>query len=120
MPYPTPIFDEDGNLRCAVNMLIDLSDRRQSELLRVQAAKCRWHARSIGDERAATALTKLAEEYDAKANDLDRLALSLIWARQRSRATYPKIFLRSHLRPLSTICISEVLDPVVGCRGIWP
>jgi PAS domain-containing protein len=72
MPYPTPIFDEDGNLRCAINMLVGLNDRRQSESLRIQAAKCRWHARSIGDERAVAALIKLAEEYDAKADDLDR------------------------------------------------
>jgi hypothetical protein len=38
----------------------------------VQAEKCRWHARSIGDEKAAAALTKLAEEYDVKADELDR------------------------------------------------
>jgi PAS domain S-box-containing protein len=31
MPYPTPVFDASGNLTGAVNMLVDLSDRKQSE-----------------------------------------------------------------------------------------
>lgn len=71
VPYPTPLFREDGTLRCAVNMLIDVTDRRQAESLRVQAAKCRYHARRIGDDRAKAALMVLAQEYDAKAADLD-------------------------------------------------
>ncbi|MEI9885073.1 MAG: PAS domain S-box protein [Rhizomicrobium sp.] len=31
MPYPTPIFDEAGALIGAVNMLVDLSDRKKTE-----------------------------------------------------------------------------------------
>jgi len=72
MPFPTPIFARDGSLVCAVNMLIDVSDRRQSEALRVQAEKCRYHARLIGDARTRAALTALADEYDAKAAELER------------------------------------------------
>jgi PAS domain-containing protein len=72
LPYPTPIFGEDGELRCAVNMLIDISDGRQAASLRAQAEKCRRHARTINDERAERALMKLADEYDAKAAELDR------------------------------------------------
>jgi PAS domain S-box-containing protein len=71
-PYPTPIFSEDGNLRCAVNMLIDLTDKKESESFRAQAENCRRHALSIGDKRAAAALNALAEEYEAKAAELDR------------------------------------------------
>jgi PAS domain-containing protein len=71
-PYPTPIFDEDGTLRCAINMLIDVTDQRQAEALRVQAQKCRRHARSIDDARAALALNVLADEYDGKADELEQ------------------------------------------------
>lgn len=30
-PYPTPLFDASGNLAGAVNMLVDISDRKRSE-----------------------------------------------------------------------------------------
>jgi PAS domain-containing protein len=30
-PYPTPIFDSDGDLTGAVNMLIDITDRKRAE-----------------------------------------------------------------------------------------
>jgi hypothetical protein len=72
MPYPTPIFAEDGSLRCAVNMLIDITDERQAASLRAQADKCRRHAYSIGDDEAKAALLRLALEYDAKAVELRR------------------------------------------------
>ncbi len=72
VPYPTPIFSEDGSLRCAVNMLIDVTDKRQAEFLRVQADKCRRHAITINDDRARAALLRLALEYDTKAAELKR------------------------------------------------
>jgi PAS domain S-box-containing protein len=31
VPYPTPLYDEDGTLVGAVNMLVDISDRKHSE-----------------------------------------------------------------------------------------
>jgi PAS domain S-box-containing protein len=31
IPYPTPLFDEDGELIGAVNMLVDISDRKHAE-----------------------------------------------------------------------------------------
>jgi PAS domain S-box-containing protein len=31
IPYPTPLFDADGRLIGAVNMLVDISDRKQAE-----------------------------------------------------------------------------------------
>jgi PAS domain S-box-containing protein len=31
MPYPTPIFDDDGHLAGAVNMLVDISERKDAD-----------------------------------------------------------------------------------------
>ncbi|MDR3465988.1 MAG: PAS domain S-box protein [Xanthobacteraceae bacterium] len=31
IPYPTPLFDRDGNLTGAVNMLVEIADRKQAE-----------------------------------------------------------------------------------------
>lgn len=31
MPYPTPIFDNDGTLKGGVNFVLDISDRRRAE-----------------------------------------------------------------------------------------
>src|SRR5690242_18501735 len=31
MPYPTPLFDEEGRLTGAVNMLVDITDRKRAE-----------------------------------------------------------------------------------------
>lgn len=38
LPYPTPLFDEDGTLIGAVNMLVDVSDRRRADRLHQQLA----------------------------------------------------------------------------------
>jgi PAS domain S-box-containing protein len=32
IPYPTPMFDEDGNVVGAINMLVDITDRKKAEL----------------------------------------------------------------------------------------
>ena len=72
MPYPTPIFAEDGSLLCAVNMLVDVTDERQAASFRAQADKCRRHANSIGHDEARAALLKLALEYEARAEELKR------------------------------------------------
>src|SRR5581483_8671077 len=32
VPYPTPLFDESGALVGAINMLVDVTERRQAEL----------------------------------------------------------------------------------------
>jgi PAS domain-containing protein len=70
MPYPTPIFDTQGKLLGAVNMLIDVTDSRQAEFLRSQARKCRRLALSVCDQRTADTLTLMAGEYEQKANEL--------------------------------------------------
>jgi PAS domain-containing protein len=71
MPLPTPIFCSCA-LVGAVNMLIDVTDVRQAEDLRVQADRCQRLARGVLDERAADALRTMAEEYAAKAAELER------------------------------------------------
>lgn len=71
LPYPTPIFAPDGEFRGAVNMLIDVTDRRQAASLRAQAERCRRLSRSVNDRRTSDALRNLAEEYDGKALKLD-------------------------------------------------
>jgi PAS domain S-box-containing protein len=69
-PYPTPVIGEDGELRGAVNMLIDVTDSRQAEFLRSQARKCRRLAASVSDNQTADTLSLMASEYDEKARSL--------------------------------------------------
>jgi PAS domain-containing protein len=71
MPLPTPIF-RDGVLVGAVNMLIDVTEVRQVEELRVQADRCRRLARGLGDRRTADMLVAMSTEYAAKARALEQ------------------------------------------------
>ena len=71
-PYPTPIFSQNGELIGAVNILIDITERRQAGELRAQAVKCRRLAASISDDPARATLERMAAEYDERACALDR------------------------------------------------
>lgn len=71
-PYPTPLFSEDGELVGAVNILIDITERKQAAELRAQAVKCRRLAASISDDPARATLERMAVEYDEKAQALNR------------------------------------------------
>lgn len=66
-PYPTPLFDDTGDVVGAVNILIDITDRRQIEHLRDQAERCRRLAQSVTDRQTLETLTMMAAEYDEKA-----------------------------------------------------
>jgi hypothetical protein len=70
IPYPTPIFDTEGQLLGAVNILVDVTDSRQAEFLRSQARKCRRLALSVCDQQTADTLTLMATEYEQKADGL--------------------------------------------------
>src|SRR6202158_915695 len=70
MPYPTPIFDAEGHLLGAVNILVDVTDSRQAEFLMSQARKCRRLAISVADQQTSETLTLMAAEYEQKANEL--------------------------------------------------
>jgi PAS domain S-box-containing protein len=54
LPYPTPLLDRDGKLVGAVNILIDVTDRKQAQALRAQAVKCRRLATAISDQQTMT------------------------------------------------------------------
>jgi PAS domain S-box-containing protein len=53
-PYPTPLFDKDGTLTGAVNMLIDVTEE-QCSALQDQAARCRRLAGATYDCRRSSA-----------------------------------------------------------------
>lgn len=73
MPFPTPVFAPDGQLTGAVNMLVDITERRQADDLRKQAERCTWLARRVGDGETSAALELMAMQYQIKASALDLL-----------------------------------------------
>lgn len=70
VPYPTPLFDDDGAFVGAVNLLVDVTQIRHAEYLREQAAHCRRLAASISDTRTVRTLNGMAEEYEGQAGQL--------------------------------------------------
>lgn len=69
-PYPTPILDGNGTLIGAINLLIDVTDRRQAKALLAQAQRCRRLAQSIMDQPTIETLLLMADEYEQKADSL--------------------------------------------------
>lgn len=69
-PYPTPIFDQKGNLTGAVNMLVDVTDE-QSSALHQQADHCRRLAEATYDRDTAKILGDMAAGFDRTASDLE-------------------------------------------------
>jgi PAS domain-containing protein len=72
MPYPTPLLDGEGNLVGAVNMLIDVTGRKQARALRAQAVKCRRLSTAISDQRTMNILNSMAAEYEEQALKLEQ------------------------------------------------
>jgi PAS domain S-box-containing protein len=70
-PYPTPLFDSEGSLSGAINMMVDVSEE-QSEALKEQAARCRRLARSTNDRRTSDILKSMAVGYEETAAALDQ------------------------------------------------
>ncbi len=70
-PYPTPLFDKDGNLSGAVNMLIDVTDE-QTEALHEQAERCRRLAGATYDRQTAKVLDDMADGFDRTADELSQ------------------------------------------------
>jgi PAS domain-containing protein len=68
-PYPTPLFDRDGRLTGAINMLIDVSDE-QSEALHQEAERCRRLADATYDRATSKVLGEMATGFDKIAGDL--------------------------------------------------
>ena len=69
-PYPTPLFDDEGNLSGAINLLVDISEE-QSEALKEQAARCRRLARSTNDLQTSDILKTMAAGYEETAAALN-------------------------------------------------
>jgi PAS domain S-box-containing protein len=65
-PYPTPLYDSEGQLTGAINLLIDVSEE-QEQALAEQAARCRRLAAAISDRRTAEILKGMAQGYEANA-----------------------------------------------------
>lgn len=72
LPHPTPLFDEQGNLTGAINMLFAIPDRAHIDFLLTQAQKCRRLAASTTDDRTANTLSLMAIEYGDEAERLQR------------------------------------------------
>jgi PAS domain S-box-containing protein len=68
-PYPTPLFDEDGELTGAINMLIDVSEE-QSASLTDQATRCRRLAGATYDRQICDVLGTMADDYERSAANL--------------------------------------------------
>ena len=65
-PYPTPLFNDDGSLRCAVNVLIDVTEE-ECEALHQQAERCRRLAQAMYDRRIRAVLGSMADGFDRTA-----------------------------------------------------
>lgn len=61
-PYPTPLFDSEGKLTGAVNMLIDVTVE-QSEALHRQVERCRRLADATYDRGTSKILSDMADAF---------------------------------------------------------
>lgn len=68
-PYPTPLFDGDGELVGAFNMLVDVSEE-QAGALTEQASRCRRLAAAISDRYTTEILLSMAQGYERNARAL--------------------------------------------------
>lgn len=67
--FPTPIFDDNGNLVGAVNLMIDVTVEQGAELIE-QARRCRRLSKATDDTRASEILADMADGYEATASAL--------------------------------------------------
>jgi PAS domain-containing protein len=68
VPYPTPLYDADGRFAGAVNLLLDVTQRRDPDYLRRQSERCRRLAASILDRELVATLEAMAATYDEQAD----------------------------------------------------
>jgi PAS domain S-box-containing protein len=68
-PYPTPLFDKDGEFKGAINLLLDVTDE-QIESLRAQAVRCRRIRDSMYDNRTREMLDAMATGFERSAEEL--------------------------------------------------
>ena len=68
-PYPTPLFDEFGEVIGAINMLIDVS-AEQAQALADQACRCRRLAEAVSDRYTVQILRAMANGYERNSKAL--------------------------------------------------
>jgi PAS domain S-box-containing protein len=68
-PYPTPLFDSDGSLSGAVNMLIDVT-HEQTKALHDQAERCRRLADATYNRETIKVLGEMANGFERSADAL--------------------------------------------------
>ncbi|HEX6661128.1 MAG TPA: PAS domain-containing protein [Sphingomicrobium sp.] len=68
-PYPTPLFDSEGALTGAVNILIDVTEE-QCAALHHQAEHCRRLAEATYDQNTSKMLGDMADGFDRTADAL--------------------------------------------------
>lgn len=71
LPFPTPIVDADGVPTGAVNLLLDITEIRQIADMRARAQRARRLAAGVSDSMTIGALKDMADEYEAKATELE-------------------------------------------------
>lgn len=69
--YPTPLFDGDGVLTGAINMLVDVSDE-QALSLATQAERCRRLSGATFNREVCAMLDDMAVAYEQTAEQLSR------------------------------------------------
>ncbi len=74
-PYPILMFQANGQLAGAINLLIDVSEE-QAAALADQAARCRRLAASVCDKGTADMLRGMAQGYEANVSALRQRALT--------------------------------------------
>jgi PAS domain S-box-containing protein len=67
--YPTPLFNDDGSLKGAVNMLIDVTDEQSGEL-HDQAERCRRLAGALYSRESTIVLEQMADQFERSAAKL--------------------------------------------------
>ena len=70
-PYPTPLFDQSGELTGAVNLLVDVTEE-QKEALHEQAARCRRLAGALYSRESCTVLRVMADGFEQTAAELGK------------------------------------------------
>ena len=73
VPYPTPLFDDEGCLAGAVNLLLDVTEQRKPEYLRQQAKRCLRLAAACTDRKIAETMALMAAKYEEQSLKLRRL-----------------------------------------------
>ncbi|MEA1015613.1 PAS domain-containing protein [Sphingomonas sp. LY54] len=72
IPYPTPVFNESGDLSGAVNLLLEVRQADKPRYLRQQAERCRSLANETGSSTLVETLMLMAAKYDEQALRMNR------------------------------------------------